>query len=51
MYYIPEMDSFAVNFFNAGYVTPLFLVNASSMLVNFCLHFSLMPLAIILPLT
>ena len=50
LYYVPEYDSFAVNFMNAGYESPLFLVNASSFLVNFTLHFAFIPVLIILPI-
>ena len=48
--YVPESEPFSINFQNAGYESSLALVNASSFLFNFTLHFSLVLGFLVLPL-
>ena len=49
-FYVPEMDAFALNFQNGGFDSHLFLINASPMLLNFTLHFSMVLFLCLLPL-
>ena len=42
MIYVPEMDTFSLNFQNAGYYSPLVLVNAQSFLLLYAWHLGLL---------
>ena len=48
--YVPESESISINFQNAGYDSSLAILNASSFLINFALHFSLVLGFLLLPL-